>query len=305
MLPLDDRGEPHASVTSLQLDMAPLNSELPQESWWHREPVQGQLGVRHDGVRLVDGFGRTLGGLGPVRPGYLCCRTQAKLTAIETQTGRRLWERIDLPPNCLTFGDDDRVYLWRTAENTMQVLSAVDGRTIEERAWDVSPDDVLMQHDSRIWVVRRRPNTAIELRDVRENTVLWSRQFEKDAIPFAMDRDTVGVIEPVGLLHLLSADTGAPLGAGGSAGKTRTNRLPEGRTALVTGLVGAGASPFRAAGRTDLGWDAVGVRERLAVWLGSPNPFHYLAAMAGERASVFGCLTRHTGAHAVVEAAEC
>ena len=122
----------------------------------------------------------------------------------------------------------------------MQVLSAVDGRTIEERAWDVSPDDVLMQHDSRIWVVRRRPNTAIELRDVRENTVLWSRQFEKDAIPFAMDRDTVGVVEPVGLLHLLSADTGAPLG------EALTVEVPEKLerivclkdTALVSGLVG-------------------------------------------------------------------
>ena len=131
---------------------------------------------------------------------------------MDTQTGRRLWERLDLPPHCRILGDDDNVYLWRMDERSVQVLSAVDGRSLREQTWNVPPDDVLMHHGSLVWSVERKPVTTVALNDARDGATVWSRRFAPNSIPFAMDSSTVGVIEPGGLLHLLAADTGSPLG---------------------------------------------------------------------------------------------
>ena len=215
--PLDERGEPHAKLEWLPLDMASGASTMVNESQPTTESVPARVGLRHESLRLVDGFGRALGRVGPVRPDYLCYQSQARLVAIDTQTGRRLWERLDIPPHCVAFGDEDRVYLWRTAERSLQVLSAIDGRTIEDRPWDCSADDVLMQRGSLTWFATSagpatdKSSTRIELRDARDGVLRWSSLFAPKSVPFVLDRDTLGVVEPNGLLHLLAADTGLSL----------------------------------------------------------------------------------------------
>ena len=215
--PLDERGEPHAKLEWLPLDMASGASAMVNESPPTTESVPARVGLRHEGLRLVDGFGRALGRVGPVRPDYLCYQSQARLVAIDTQTGKRLWERLDVPPHCVAFGDEDRVYLWRTAERSLQVLSAIDGRTIEDRPWDASSDDLLMQRGSQTWLaistgpVTNKSSTRIELHDAHDGVLRWSRDFAPQAVPFVLDRDTLGVVESSGLLHLLAADTGLPL----------------------------------------------------------------------------------------------
>lgn len=211
VLPFNERGEPRAELTDQGFDIAPDTSNLPSETWYP-ELVPARVGIRHEGVRLVDGFGRTFEGLGPVRAGYLCYRSQSRLVAVDTQTGRRLWERLDLAPNCRLLGDDDFLYLWRPDEGLVQTVSVIDGHTVRERRWDVGPDELLMQRGGFAWSVERTPITSVTLHDLRRGSVVWSRDFEKNAIPFAMDQSTLGVVEPQGLLHLLAADTGAPLG---------------------------------------------------------------------------------------------
>jgi len=213
-LPLNDHGEPNidkkGSQPSFQFDMASAGEFYGDPPGF--EYVPEKAGIRSASFRVIDGLGHSLGGLGPVRAGYLCYRSQARLVAKETQTGRTLWERLDLPPNCQAFGDDERVYLWRIEERSLQVLSAIDGRLLEERAWNASPDDLLMQHDSRSWVAVRRPVPGIELIDARDGSTVWKRTFDMNSVPFAVDYDTLGVIEQSGLLHILSADSGAALG---------------------------------------------------------------------------------------------
>ncbi len=216
--PLDERGEPHAKLEWTPLDMTRGASAAVNESQATTEPIPARVGLRHEGLRLVDGFGRVMGRVGPVRPDYLCYQSQARLVAIDTQTGKRLWERLDIPPHCVTFGDEERVYLWRTADRMLQVLSAIDGRTIEDRPWDVSSDDVLMQRGSLTWLAtdtgsgRDKSFTLIELCDARDGSLRWSSRFASNSVPFVLDRDTLGVVEPGGLLQILSADTGQPLG---------------------------------------------------------------------------------------------
>ncbi|MEK6259305.1 MAG: PQQ-binding-like beta-propeller repeat protein [Planctomycetota bacterium] len=219
--PLDERGEPHEKLewslntTGVTREPVPY---LDYPSPPNTETVRARVGLRHESQQLVDGFGRAMGRVGPVRPDYLCFLSQARLVAIDTQTGKRLWERLDVPPHCVTFGDEERVYLWRTAEQTLQVLSAIDGRTIEDRPWNASSDDVLMQRGSLTWLATstgpgtNKSSTRIELHDARDGSIRWSSPFALKAVPFVLDRDTLGVVEPSGLLHLLTADTGQPLG---------------------------------------------------------------------------------------------
>ena len=213
--PLDEKGEPHASIV-WQIDTA-----LGMSPSFSEEPVYARVGVRHESIRLTDAFGRVLGRVGPVRPDYLCHQSNGRLVVIDTQTGKRLWERRDLQPQFLTFGDEDRIYLWREAERSLTVLSAVDGRTLGTQPWDAVPDDVLMQRDGRTWLTTKSVlDVRVELRDAsgpmlngpRDESLVWSQRFASKSVPFVLDRDTLGVIEPRGALHLISARTGSPLG---------------------------------------------------------------------------------------------
>ncbi len=212
VLPFNARGEPRAELTDLRVDIAPDISELPTEAGWYQEPIPARVGIRHEGSRLIDAFGRAFTGLSVVRSGYICYRTQAKLVAIDTQTGKKLWERLDLPANCQVSGDEDCVSIWRGDNGRMQIVSAIDGHLLEEIPWKLSPDDVLMNHGGQVWSIDRKPVTTVSLKESRNGKVVWSRTFEADAIPFAMDPTAIGVLERSGILHLLAADTGAPLG---------------------------------------------------------------------------------------------
>lgn len=221
ILPFNELGGLGASHTSLQIDIAPTTSESPSESTWQPEPVRGKPGIRQDGIRLVNSFGQAMEGLSPVRARYFCYRNQAKLIAIDTQTGKRLWERLDAPPHCQVMGDEDHVYLWNTVAHLMQVLSAIDGEVLRQHPWNVSSDDVLMHQGAFQWSVVRKPLTTVEKKDASSGMTVWSREFEANSTPFVMDQQHLGVIVPSGLLQILSADTGSPIG------EAMTVELPE------------------------------------------------------------------------------
>lgn len=208
ILPFNERGEALASITSLQVDLAPY------ESLWYPEPVVAKLGIRHEGARLVDGFGRALGGLGPVRPGYLCYQSLASLIAVDPLSGKRFWERPDLPAECRVFGDDDYVYLWRPEMASLETLSAIDGRTLHERPWNSNASDLLMEQGRLMWFVNReqRALLELELKDARDGVAVWSHPLDAKSIPFVVDQGTIGILKAEGRLQLISAETGVSIG---------------------------------------------------------------------------------------------
>lgn len=212
VLPFNARGEPRAELTDLRLDMAPDYSQLPNELTPYPEVAPAKVGLRHEGARLIESSGRPFSGLSAVCANYLCYRSQSKVVVADLQTGRRLWERFDLPQSCLVLGDDDFVYLWDPEEKTIQSLSVIDGHEVNQVPWTVSPDDYLMQQGGRVWSIDRQQLTTISLKNARDGSTMWSRDFAENAIPFVMDQTTLGVVDPIGTLHILSADTGAPLG---------------------------------------------------------------------------------------------
>lgn len=207
--PFNARGEPQAQVlwtVDTAATIQPMSDQVDVV------PLRDRTGVRSEELTMFDPFGREIAAVGPVRPRYLCYREQSVLRAIETSTGAALWERFDLPDGTITFGDDDVVAVWQSTTGRLELLSAIDGRTLEERSWSATPDDILQIEDTRAWVIERGPQTALRLVDVVTNETLWRQVWFGEATPFLLDRQTIGVLDPQGVLAIFSAETGAPLG---------------------------------------------------------------------------------------------
>ena len=203
--PLDDRGEPNP----LFLWSSPI--EL-QSSEGDTRMVAGQShpGTNDSKHIAVDQTNRPIGRIGPVRAGYLCYQKGSKLVAVETETGHELWERLDLPRDATVLGDDHRVYLWRE-NKILEVLSAIDGRNIEDRVWDRSPANMIHHEGSLVWTAIRGTDLQIELHDLQTGQLIWSRLDQKDTQMAVLDSATLAIATSDGHLHLLAALTGIPL----------------------------------------------------------------------------------------------
>lgn len=209
MTPFNARGEPQAHVL-WTVETASTIQPNPDEV--DIVPFRDQTGLRADELTIFDLFGREIAAVGPVRPRYLCYREQAVLRALETSTGAVLWERFDLPDGTITFGDDDVVAVWQPTSGRLELLSAIDGRTLAERTWKTAVDDVLQIEGARAWIVERGPETVLRLVDVVADETIWRFAWTGDAIPFLLDSRTIGLLDPRGVLAVLSAETGGPLG---------------------------------------------------------------------------------------------
>lgn len=125
--PLDDQGEPNSRfLWSHSIDL-----QIPLSQF---KVVPKRPGIHSQGQIVVDDSNRAIGNVGPVRAGYLCYQSGTRLVAVETETGRELWRHNDCPSDVTVLGDDQHVYLWHNAD-TVEILSAVDGRRLGEGVW--------------------------------------------------------------------------------------------------------------------------------------------------------------------------
>jgi hypothetical protein len=135
------------------------------------------------------------------------------LVALETATGKQLWQRFDLPPAARLDGDAQQIYLFEPGSQRMEVLRALDGKTVSQHALEVPPEAFLLQAAGRALVADQRDGKS-RLRQLRldEARVEWERVFAAGAHPFPLDRETVGVLEPTGVLKWLALRDGRLLG---------------------------------------------------------------------------------------------
>lgn len=203
--PFDDGGEPAARVVwSLSmLDGSVLN---PGE-----QILPSQPDPRDGSVRQLDPFGRSVGQVGPVRAAFLCYHQGGRLICIETLTGHKRWERYDLPLNAVTYGDDEVVLIWSPNERKLEWVRAIDGATLGQRSWPASSDELVLQRDRRSWRITRKPAQLL-CEDLLTGNVVWNRGLEPGSMAVPLDGDTLGVVEPRGVLHVLSALDGSPRG---------------------------------------------------------------------------------------------
>lgn len=191
--PIDRNGEPNAKLV-WHFD---TTSDAPPN--WNNISVQvvpERIGFGPDRYVFSDRFERALGQVGPVRPGYLCFQDKAHLIAVETATGRRLWQRNELPAGSVCSGDDDFVFLLRPESRVVQIVRALDGQDVGTRELEVTAREILVQH-GRFAVIEQADPAAFSLRcvDIVTGEVEWHRRFDRVATPFAIDGRSLGIVE--------------------------------------------------------------------------------------------------------------
>ncbi|MCC7419723.1 MAG: PQQ-binding-like beta-propeller repeat protein [Planctomycetaceae bacterium] len=217
--PFNDQGDPKASLV-WRVDM-----------YGARMTKWNQLGVRVrpsppgfglDDVVLVDRFGRDRGQVGPVQPGYLCYRDQARLVAVETATGARLWERHDVPTKAVVAGNSEYVVLARPGEGSVEILRAFDGQSLEKFSSPVPLESIMSWHGSRALA---SDGTRLAFTDVVSRRPLWERPLVAGTLPFAVDEERCGLAEPDGTLHIIQLSDGQTLNTVRVEGPARLERV--------------------------------------------------------------------------------
>jgi outer membrane protein assembly factor BamB len=117
---LDDNGEPKGRVV-WSLD---LTEELSSVSVVH---LRDRQGLRETEAVVVDEFGREIGQIYVMLPGYFCYRHRDEMVVVETATGRVAWRRRIDQPNLRITGDSAFIYLVDSRQNQVEILRVVDG----------------------------------------------------------------------------------------------------------------------------------------------------------------------------------
>ena len=202
--PLDETGEANARVLWM-VDM--LDDEWIGFRMGADAP---RLGFPSTAMTTVDKFGREVGLVEPVRPGYLCYQQQSRLIAIETGTGKQLWQRHDLRVGTRVTGDDEFLYVYHPDAPRVEVVRAIDGRTVETRILPQQTSSfVLTNAGSALFETPTADGYHLRLARLRDDSTVWERRFAAGSQPFPVDLETWGVLQPDGRLCLLRPDTGA------------------------------------------------------------------------------------------------
>lgn len=208
--PLDHNGEPQASIL--------WHTDSVGETFFGPNPIPLRifplrLGFGTFRMTAVDRFGRTLAGVGAIRPGYLCYGEKGTLVALDPLTGGRLWQRYDVPDDALCAGDNEFVLLIEPEPRQIHVLRTVDGKTVATRPFDEWELGQLLTHSGRFVLVERTQRDGYSLTwvDLVAGTTNWSRGFAAGTIPFHVDSHYFGVLEPDGSMQILSLESGETL----------------------------------------------------------------------------------------------
>ena len=198
--PLGEQGEPNSKL----LWNNPIDLQVP----FGETRIPGGRSWVHDEQHTVaDLANRRLGKVGPVRPAYLCYQKGTTLVAVETETGRELWQRRDVPFNATILGDDHYVFVWIDRDK-LEILSAIDGRKLEDGVGFSSPDELIHHRGSLVWTASRGETVRLELHDLRNGPLIWSRVDHADSLSAVLDPETLAIVTPNGELNLLAARTG-------------------------------------------------------------------------------------------------
>jgi hypothetical protein len=157
----------------------------------------------------VSAFGRTLAHVGPVRAGFVCYHEKGKLVCLDTFTGRKRWERFDLPFDARSFGDEQQVLVWSPRRQSIDVLRVIDGQLLETRSWEGHPDRVLLLRETRAFqMIPKAVGWQLRCDDIAAGRVIWSHDAPAGSTPVVLDDHVMGIAEASGTLRFLRLDDG-------------------------------------------------------------------------------------------------
>lgn len=206
--PFNERGEPSARVlwTLETADTTTFLQDHLELSW-----LGARVGLREEEVRILDLFEQELGQVGPVRGDYTVYRSQGKLVAIETLTGRWLWEVHDISPGSRMLGDDSTVVAWWPEAGRLARFRAADGKPLWESSTEVRGDDVIQTAGTDVWHVSDSKPARIARTNLATGQDIWSHKLAAGQVVTQLDAETFAVVDPRGWLRFLHAADGTTL----------------------------------------------------------------------------------------------
>lgn len=221
---LDDNGEPKGRVV-WSLD---LTEDLMPVSVVHLRDRQGLGGSE---AVVVDEYGREVGQIYVMLPGYFCYRHREEIVVVETATGRIAWRRRIDQPNLRITGDSAFIYLVDTRRNQVELLRVVDGASEQVVPLKFAADGPLVL-DGSLAVVTESVNLQESNSDDAESTrkkgssrslaLRWYRlndmqllqeyPYPRSSRKLLLDKQTLGVLYPNRVLNLFDLATGRKRG---------------------------------------------------------------------------------------------
>lgn len=187
---LDNTGEPNGRVvwTFDLADDLTGRFEVGQ--------VQNRQGLGEAEVVIFDDYGREVGQMCVIQPGYFCYRHRGELVVVETATGRVLWRRRNQPPGLQIAGDSQSLYLLHAQDKTLETLRIVDGSSERRVPWPYPVETRPLFHGG-VAIVSEPDNQALRLRWVRlrDLLVLAEHPLGKISHRMLLDSQTLAVLQ--------------------------------------------------------------------------------------------------------------
>ena len=149
------------------------------------------------------------------QPNYVCFQRNRELQAVEPLTSRLLWKRDDLPLECDLMGDEHSVFAIDADSSRVQILSAIDGRTLAHRtlpersSW-VGLRGRQLTHWKPAWPFEEHDEEQQDLRglDMLTEQELWRHRFARGSKHYLMGDTELAVVEPSGRFAVIDLMSG-------------------------------------------------------------------------------------------------
>lgn len=139
----------------------------------------------------------------------LCLRQHHRCVAVDPTSGEILWQRQDIHPDSIVFGDQEFVFVASSGETKAKVLRALDGELVGERDVPASIDRAAT-FGRRVLVWRDNGDHGIlEMIDVWTGKHVWpAKRFPAQAQMQRIGDEAVALFEPGGRFMLVNLADG-------------------------------------------------------------------------------------------------
>ena len=128
--------------------------------------IQNRRGLGEAEVVIFDEYGREVGQICVMLPGYFCYRHRGEVVVVETATGRLLWRRRNQPAGIHVAGDGQALYLLHPDNKTLETVRIVDGSTERSVPWPFPLEARPLFHRG-VAIVSDSDQTGVHLQWVR------------------------------------------------------------------------------------------------------------------------------------------
>ncbi|MEX2287072.1 MAG: PQQ-binding-like beta-propeller repeat protein [Planctomycetaceae bacterium] len=191
--------------------------ELAPEIDPNQSPEQAlRLRNRRINGMLTDSRGRTLRSVGPVTDEYICYRSGTMLRACDPLTGDVVWERNEITPDSMVFGDDEHIFVLPVGAIEAAVFQSRDGERLPSRPIPAIDSWVLV--DGRHIVFRNVGVDPVRNQlccvDALTGKTVWQTDISPAAriaeLAEGAISDEVAVFDPAGRFVVYGVRDGAP-----------------------------------------------------------------------------------------------